>query len=285
VSGLSLWRKLLLWGILIVIIFGGLHYSANNIRQLTPLESAIRDTIAPVKRVIWVAGREIKDFIFLPVKFINLAQRYEQLEKRNKELESKLLQFEEISEENTRLKKLLDFSTGLSPQLETRAASVTGRDYGNWFGSIIINKGTEDGIRQDMAVITPDGLVGRVFNVSRNTAKVLLITDPRSGVGCLVQGTRAPGIVEGVAGGRGQLRMVNIPTDLAPETGDRVITSGLGSVFPKGVPVGYVREVKKEQSGLFNMAGGEPYVDFNRLEEVLVITSFTPEKVEQDTGR
>ncbi len=279
-SGLSFWKKLLLWGIVLAVIIGGLHYSASNIIQLTPLESAIRDATAPVKRVILVTGREIRDFVLMPVRLINLTQRYEQLEKRNRELESKLLQFEEISEENTRLKKLLDFRTGLSTQLETMAASVTGRDYSNWFGSIIINKGTEDGIRRDMAVITPDGLVGRVINVSSHTAKVLLITDPRSGVGCLVQGTRAPGIVEGVAGGRGQLHMVNIPIDLVPDTGDRIITSGLGSVFPKGIPVGYVREVKEEQSGLFNMAVVEPYVDFNRLEEVLVIISFTPEKMD-----
>lgn len=275
-SGLSLGKKLVLLGVLVVVMLAGLHYSASNIKQLTPLESAVRDALAPVQRVFLVAGREVSELVTAPVRLIGLSKRNRELEARNSVLESQLLQFKEMREENIRLKKLLDFNTGLAPQMTTMAAAVTGRDHGNWFGSIIINKGANQGIDRDMAVITPAGLVGKVVRVSRNTAEVLLITDPRSGVSSLVQETRAPGIVEGVAGSQGRLQMVHIPVDLAPDPGNRVITSGLGSVFPKGIPVGIVRNVRREEAGLFKMADIEPYVDFNRLEEVLVVTSFHP---------
>ncbi|KJS12491.1 MAG: hypothetical protein VR67_09085 [Peptococcaceae bacterium BRH_c8a] len=252
----------------------GLHYSAGGIEKFTPLTSSVRDLLSPVQRVIMIVGREVSDFVSTPARLIGLSQDFRQLEKKNSELESQLLQFKEISEENIRLKKMLDFNTGLAPQMATEAAAVTGRDHGNWFGSITINKGENQDIKSDMTVITPAGLVGRVIRVSDNTAEVLLITDPRSGVGSMVQETRSPGIVEGVTGGQGSLIMVHIPTDLTPDKGNRVITAGLGSVFPKGIPIGTVREVRKEEAGLFKMAEVEPYVDFNRLEEVLVVTSF-----------
>ncbi|MCG8401460.1 MAG: rod shape-determining protein MreC [Firmicutes bacterium] len=282
-SGLSLGKKFLFMGVLIVVILTGLHYSAGAIDRFTPLGSAVRDVMAPVQRVLMLVGREIYDFASAPARLIGLSERNQILEQRNRELESQLLQFKEFEEENYRLKNMLEFKTGMDPQLDTEVAAVTGRDHGNWFGSIMINKGANKGIRRDMAVITPAGLVGKVFRVSRHTAEVLLITDPRSGVGSLVQETRAHGILEGVPGG-GLLRMVNIPTDQAPAPGDNVITSGLGSVFPKGIPLGTVQEVQKEQSGLFKMAVVDPYVDFSRLEEVLVIKSFSPAEPE-NAGR
>lgn len=273
-SGLSLGKKIVLFGLLVIVMMTGLHYSAGGIEKFTPLTSSVRDLLSPVQRVIMIVGREVSDFVSTPARLIGLSQDFRQLEKKNSELESQLLQFKEISEENIRLKKMLDFNTGLAPQMATEAAAVTGRDHGNWFGSITINKGENQDIKSDMTVITPAGLVGRVIRVSDNTAEVLLITDPRSGVGSMVQETRSPGIVEGVTGGQGSLIMVHIPTDLTPDKGNRVITAGLGSVFPKGIPIGTVREVRKEEAGLFKMAEVEPYVDFNRLEEVLVVTSF-----------
>jgi rod shape-determining protein MreC len=276
VSPLSAGKKLVLLGVLVAVMLLGLHFSAGSLDRLTPLESATRDFLAPVQRLLMIAGREVAGFFSYPVKLINVSRRNEILEGRVEELEGKLLKYKEVQAENVRLKKLLDFQTGVASQMNTEAAAVIGRDTGNWFGSIIINAGSKKGIRRDMAVITPAGLVGRVIRVSDSTAEVLLITDPRSGVGCLVQETRAPGIVEGVAGGRGNLQMVHIPNDLPTEKGDIIITSGLGSVFPKGIPVGTVRETRKEKSGLFKMAVVDPYVDFNRLEEVLVIKSFHP---------
>jgi len=276
VSGLSTGKKLLLLGLLLVVVVTALRYSVGGMGRFSPLASSLRDILSPIQRGMMIAGRELGDFIATPGRLIGLTKRYQQLEEQNSQLESQLLQFKEISEENSRLKGMLDFSTNMASQMTTKAAAVTGRDYGNWLGTITINKGAAQGINSNMAVITPAGLVGRVTRVSKNTAEVLLITDSRSGVGSMVQETRAPGIVEGVSGGKGSLVVVNIPPDLTPSPGDRVITSGLdGSIFPKGIPIGTVRNVRKDEAGLFKMADVEPYVDFNRLEEVLVVTSLT----------
>lgn len=249
----------------------GLHLSAGNVDRLTTFETTTRDVLAPVQRLVMIVGQGISNFVSYPVNLIKVSQRNLQLEERVAELEGKLSHYDEVQAENNRLKEQLNFKTSLASQLNTEAAAIISRSTGNWFGSVIINKGSKNGIEPDMAVITKSGLVGRVANVSDNTAEVLLITDPRSGVGCLVQESRAHGIVEGVAGGRDTLHMVNVPTDQAPDKGDKIITSGFGSVYPKGIPVGAVLETRREQSGLFKMAILKPYVDFNRLEEVFVI--------------
>jgi len=276
VSHFSGGKKIILVGVLVLVMLTGLHLSAGDLYGITPLASATRDLLAPVQRLAMVAGREVSELFSFPVSIINISQRNKMLSEKVSELEGELLKLQEAREENARLKDLLDFQTQIATQMTTETAAVIGRDTGNWFGSIIINKGLDNGIEADMAVITPAGLVGRVTKVSGTTAEVLLITDPRSGVGCLVHEKRAPGIVEGLAGGSGNLQMVHIPADLAPQQGDKIISSGLGSVYPKGIPVGTVVEKRKEKSGLFIMADITPYVDFNRLEEVLVIKSVNP---------
>ncbi|AGL02649.1 rod shape-determining protein MreC [Desulfoscipio gibsoniae] len=276
-SRLSAGKTLLLLGVLVVVIMVGLHFSADDTDELTPFESTTRDVLSPVQRLVTVVGGKISDVVTFPARLYKVSEHNRQLEQQVVELQGKLSSYNEIRSENIRLKEQLEFKTSLADQMNTEAAEVIGRAADNWFGSAIINKGSASGIRRDMAVITPAGLVGRVTNVSDHTAEVLLITDPRSGVGCLVQENRAPGIVEGVSGGRGVVNMMHIPSDLAPKKGNRIVTSGFGSVFPKGIPVGTVRETRREESGLFKMAVLETFVDFNRLEEVLVVTSTNPD--------
>ncbi|KAF1085629.1 Cell shape-determining protein MreC precursor [Sporotomaculum syntrophicum] len=272
-SRLTTGKTLFLLGVLVVLIIIGLHFSAGNTDELTPFESTTRETLSPVQRVVSVVSGKVTDFFAFPVRLYKLSEHNRQLEQQVTELQEKLAEYNEIKAENVRLKEQLSFKTSLAGQLNTVSAEVIGRAADNWFGIAIINKGSANGIQQDMAVITPAGLVGRVTNVTNHTAEVLLITDPRSGVGCLVQENRAPGIVEGVAGGSSVVNMVHIPSDLAPKKGNRVVTSGFGSVFPKGIPVGTVHKTRREESGMFKMATLKTFVDFNRLEEVLVITS------------
>jgi len=140
-----------------------------------------------------------------------------------------------------------------------------------------VNRGSGDGVAENMTVLIPEGLVGRVVAVSAATCEVLLFTDPRSGVGSLVQDTRTPGIIEGTAGSLGLARMIHIPNDAPVEAGQAVVTSGLGSVFPKGIPVGEIAGLRNESSGLFKSADIRPYADLNRLEEVLIVTRVHPE--------
>src|SRR5574337_611278 len=122
-----------------------------------------------------------------------------------------------------------------------------------------------------MAVVTPEGLVGRVVDVTPLASRVQLITDPESAVGVLVQRSRAIGVAAGSQGGAIQIKYLPLTADVAD--GDRIITSGMGGVFPKGLPVGRVARSSRPANGaLFQLIEAQPYADFSRLEEVMVLT-------------
>lgn len=123
-----------------------------------------------------------------------------------------------------------------------------------------------------MPVINESGLVGRVINVTSHTSEVLLILDREGAVGAMVQQTRIPGVVEGLGSPTDQLQMIHIAQDAPVKVNQVVITSGYGGIFPKGLRIGYVKEIFPEGNGLMKRAVLQPFVDFDRLEEIMVIT-------------
>jgi rod shape-determining protein MreC len=137
----------------------------------------------------------------------------------------------------------------------------------------MINRGTNDGLKKDMAVITSQGLVGNVVEAFSSSAKVELILDPRSAVGTIVQRpeSRVAGIVQGNKDDKMMARMVNIPRDADVVEGDQIVTSGFGGVYPKGLAVGIVDRIDNDEGGLLKYAILKPAVDFQKLEEVAVI--------------
>jgi rod shape-determining protein MreC len=148
-------------------------------------------------------------------------------------------------------------------------AQVFARDPSSWFKTVLVDKGEKEGVSKDMAVAIADGLVGRVIEVFPNTAKVLLITDPNSAVDVLIQRTRAQGIMEGRVEELCILKYVKKSDEI--QVGDRVITSGLGGVFPKGLLTGTVTKVERKRPGIFQYVEVEPTADLSRLEEVLIL--------------
>lgn len=264
-------KKIFLVIMVLVMVLVTVRFAGNEKGQLNPVEGILRDGLAPVYHTISAAGQKINGWVSYPAALMGAADENKRLKEKINSLEARLRNKEELEQENKRLKRLLRWQQNEGRQYSSTVASVIGRDPGNWFGTIIINKGKEDGIQPNMTVVTPTGLVGRIASVSGNTAEVLLITDPRSGVGALMQKTRAPGIVEGIASGSIYLRMNHIPGNLMVTRGETVVTSGQGSIFPGGIAIGAVVDVDKETSGLFKVATVKPYVDFNRLEEVIVI--------------
>ena len=248
--------------------------------EMPPLEGAWRDIFAPVQKVCVSVTYWLEDTLSFPFALINTSRKNDELNRKITELQERLREGEEYYLENERLKKLLDIQTKLPGNLKVTAASVIGRDPDNWFQTIMLNKGSRQGIQVNMTVLVPDGLVGRVIRVSTNTAQVMLITDPRSAVSSLIQETRSPGIVEGTSDPSGWLRMIHIPYDMFVRQGQVVVTSGLGSLFPKGVVIGQITGAKKDPTGLFYNATVQPLVDFNRLEEVLIVTEIAGEPQE-----
>lgn len=192
----------------------------------------------------------------------------------NEQLRVMSLQAGETREENARLRRLLVLKNRLP--LATLAGEVIGREAGGWVRSLTVNRGRGDGIAQQTPVIVPDGLVGRVVQVHRGAAVIQLLNDPASTVGAVVLRTRTAGLVEGDAGGTVRFKfMARDGSSVAP--GDLVVTSGLGTLFPKGLPVGRVVKIEDKGSALFHFAVLAPAVDFSRVEEVLLLTGQTPQ--------
>lgn len=184
-----------------------------------------------------------------------------ELSERNRDLRH----LREIELENERLRRLLAFRSEVRDEVVT--ARVIGRDALGVSRSLIINRGRRDGVVKSAAVLAPDGVVGRVIVAGRNASRVLLLTDHNSAVDGIVQRTRARGIVEGKADGGCGLKFVKRTVPL--ELDDLVVTSGVGGVFPKGLPIGRIVAIERGQ-GLFQYAAVEPTVDVGVLEEVLV---------------
>lgn len=176
------------------------------------------------------------------------------------------IQYREAVATNIRLNKILDLEQSFKSAVLT--AQIVGRDPSLWFKTMTINRGSSSGIEKGMPVVTPEGVVGQVTNVSPHYAKILLATDPNSALDAIVQNNRVQGIIKG----DGQKYLLHyVLKNSEVNKGDSIITSGMGGVFPKGLPVGIVEEVVKSKRGMFQKIKVEPSVDFRTLEYVTVI--------------
>jgi len=182
-------------------------------------------------------------------------------------LSSKIVAMDELSNENARLANLLSLKHKMPYKVV--AASVIGRDPSNWAASLIIDKGSSSGIRRGAVSVSYLGLVGRITDVRSDTSTVTLINDPNISVSARVQRSRQEGLVCGSLGGT--LLMKFLPKDCDIAAGDRIITSGLTAVYPKGILIGTVSAVAGDFSGLSMYAIVKPSVELANIEEVLVI--------------
>jgi rod shape-determining protein MreC len=277
-------KRLFLLAVLVAVTLAAMRFTVPERTRLSTMESKFRDIIAPVQTGLTWVGRQGRYIISLPVSMVGAAARIQALEQEVERLESEKIQYNEYLIENQRLSALLDYKNVMAKEYNFVIASVVGRDPGNWFGTLTLNRGSREGIIENMSVLTPDGLVGRVTAVSDSTCEVLMVTDLRSGVGSLVQDTRTPGIVEGTAGTSGVARMIHIPNNASLEVGQAVVTSGQGSLFPKGIPVGRINSIQNEPSGLFLSAEIIPFANLKNLEEVMIVTFVQPEAATPGVG-
>jgi rod shape-determining protein MreC len=192
----------------------------------------------------------------------------QQLRKEIDYLKNQNSQLREEAAATERLSGLLSFKIRQAPH--TVAAQVVGRDATNWYQSLILNKGSSDGIQVEMGVMTPAGVVGRVVKTSSALSVVLLIADPNNAIAGLIQRTRDEGIVQGMPDG--SVRLKYIPLLSGVQEGDRVVTSGLVGGFSRGLAIGTISRIVKEEGDLFQAADIVPDVEFQKVEEVLVIT-------------
>lgn len=198
----------------------------------------------------------------------------DKLRTRIQQLEAERNRLLEAEATNRRLQQLLEFRSQLaSPSI---TASIIANSASTWFKSCLLDRGSVDGVSKGMAVVTPLGVVGQVVAVTPRTAKVLLLTDPNSGVDVFVQRTRARGIVSGSLENGTIMKYVKRTEDI--QEGDRLVTAGVDGVFPKGIVVGAVTKVRKEALGLFQSIEVLPAVNLARTEEVLIVKADARQK-------
>jgi rod shape-determining protein MreC len=195
-----------------------------------------------------------------------------ELEEKVASLEQEITRLKEVERENETMRSLLQFRERES--WSGVAARVIGRDVRNWYQSVVIDKGGADGVKRDAAVVSPRGVIGKVIEVSPHASRVLLLIDGNSRVGGVLQTSRLGGIVQGVSASTLVINYLPRRQEIAP--GEMVVTSGLGQLYPPGLPIGLITRVYAEKFGLYQYADVEPAADFDRLEQVLVIERFRP---------
>jgi len=202
-----------------------------------------------------------------------LRERNANLEEALAQFQTELVELREIASDYERLTLLLDYTTRVENQ-EFVTADVVNVDQTGLRRTIIVNRGARDGVAVGMPVISGQGLIGRVLDVSANASRVLLITDRDSAISARLQTSRVQGSLRGQLSGN--LRMTMIPLGDVVQVGDLVITSGLGGNFPPDIPIGIVTSTQQFEFELFQEAEVTSLNNFDTLEFVLVMTSFEP---------
>ena len=235
-------------------------------------ESTLSRLITPVQSLVSRVTQSVSGYLYRVKLRSNIEYEYNQLKAQNDELVLRSLLYEELEEENTQLRALIgeyDARAEMNPVL----ARVIASESGNYFSTFTINKGKNDGVDTQMAVITSEGLIGYTYEVFDTTAKVITVIDDQASLAALIESSRDQGAVKGTLGSTGEplCRMYYLSADSVPRPGDRVITSGVGVSFPKGLLIGYVRESTRAIEDNKHYIVVEPAADFEHIENVLVL--------------
>jgi rod shape-determining protein MreC len=233
----------------------------------------ITDSFVAIQYWFSTRYQAIQDFIAAPRDITTLRARNAELEAQVSQLQTQVIELQQRVNETEILAALVDFSRS-SPESTYKAAAVIGRDPSPFLHYVIINRGSNDGIRRGMPVVTNQGLVGRVDGVISDAARVQLITDPASLVNVHLQNANTDAVLNGSV--TGDVSLDFISQDVNVEAGDLILTSGLGGGYPPDLIIGQIVNVRSLDYELFQQATVQPSVDFSRLSIVLVITNFRP---------
>ena len=267
-------KKIVALIFLFISVFCAVFFAARG-KFATPVTDATAMAIvAPFQRIFSWAGSQLAFIKATVTEVSTLHEQNKQLREEVELLRAQNLTASEYASENQRLRNLLGYKQ-VATQFDLVAASVIGRESATWSSVIVINRGTLDGVADNMAVVTEMGLVGHVMEAGLNTAKVQLLLDPRSSVGTLIQRpeSRVAGIVEGDIKNPNHPKMVNIPKDSDVQVNDMVVTSGFGGVYPKGLVVGKIVDIHNEEGGLLKYGVLDTSVNFQKLEDVAIIVA------------
>jgi len=243
---------------------------------------ALSGYLAPISRLIinpfvdaqtWLSSRflAIQNYFNAPQDLARLRSRNLELEAEVSRLQAEIIELKQQIAETRVLSALVDFAR-VHPENRYVAAAVIGRDPNPFLKYIIINRGSDDGLRRSMPVVTQQGLVGRIAAVTAGAARVQLITDTSSSVNTRIDPSKAQAVLQGSI--TGDLTLDLIAQAASIQIGDLVLTSGLGGNYPSDILVGQITSVRRKETDLFQGAAVQPVVDFSKLEIVLIVTNF-----------
>ncbi len=254
-----------------------LDTSTRSPREYHFYDRVILTITSPIQTAISWTLEQAVDFSQGYVYLWNVRAQNTHLFEENRKLLGQIAGLKEAQNENVRLREILNFQEKM--KLETVIARVIAKDVSTEFRAIRLNRGESAGIKKGMAVITYEGVVGRVLRTTSTTADVVTILDLLSAVDAVGERSRARGVVEGLTDELCQMKFTLRTDDV--QAGDFLLSSGLGGIFPRGVAVGTVSKVKKKQFGISQEIEVKPAVDFTKLEEVMIVLDQKVEVLEK----
>ena len=260
--------------ILALIVVGLIAFALGG--YLAPISRFMLNPVVSAQTWLAVRFQALQNIINSPQDLVRLRQRNTDLEAEVSRLQTEVITLKQQLSETQVLSALVDFAR-VQPENRYLAATVIGRDPSPFVQYVIINRGSDDGLRRGMPVVTQQGLVGRVAAVTSGAARVQLITDPASSINVRLEPSRAQAVVLGDL--TGELSLDMIPQSAEVKVGDLILTSGLGGNYPSDILIGQVTGVRRIGTDLFQNASVQPVVDFSKLEIVLIITNFRPVEI------
>ncbi len=258
--------------ITIIILIILVVFTNTDSGKISIIENIASNVVMPIENGLTYLKNKLNnnDKFFENIDLLKTEN--DSLKQKNNELEQKLREFEIIKNENEQLKQQLNLAEKYK-NFKTVPGTIISRDISNYSKTLVINVGSENGIKEKMTVIAAEGLVGYVVSTTDRTAKIQTITDSASATSCLASSTRDTMICKGTIENKPQLSASNIATDARIIQGDSVETSGLGGIYVKGIHVGKIKKVNAGSNKTDSYATIETAVDFEKLETVLVITN------------
>ncbi len=255
-----------------MLIIAGITFRQNSV--VNRITNVVTVPFAPVQKVISLAGVKVQDGInfFRDIGAVRLEN--EELKAKIDELEKENLALKEFRKENSELREALNIKDQFA-DYEPLGANIIAKDTGNWFNIFTIDRGAKDGIKKDSPVVTSKGLVGRVIQVDALSSRVEAIIDKNSAASARISQkgdyVRVKGDLE--LKDTGLCLMDRISPEIDVAVGDDIVTSGIGGIYPRGILIGKVKEIRKSSDELNKYAILQPAVDFKRLDEVIVLKS------------
>lgn len=267
-------NKLAVTVIVLSVTFLGLIVYTVKRENKTIAENGASNALKPAQTLIYQVTNKVKETLDFFLNFSEVKDENKKLTLENEELKSKLIQYSNLEEENERLRSIVNFADQ-NNSYNYIGCDVIGYSGGNFLDGYIVNKGENEGIKKGMVVMAAKGLVGQVTAVGSNWSIVQSLINENIAVSVMVESTReSTGYLKGYKDNKNRnlAKVYNLPIDSEIKEGDVIITSGVGMIYPKEIKIGEVVSVEEDKIKVMKSAVVKPYVDFNKLEELVIVS-------------